>query len=161
MPLRFNLRNLFPQALRFTIGCQGFISLSEDRVDFSGRTEKFGIAGRNRGCCAKFLSSTGEVYAVFGQRDKALASYREAQSLWKKVAEIEPQRQVEADVSIGRLCLVQGNLYASSRDGRAEARMQYQRAIDILSKLKANNQVVWENLKYVREAQQKLQALAG
>jgi len=49
----------------------------------------------------------------------------------------------------------------SSWDGRAEARIQYQRAIDILSKLKANNQVVWENLKYLREAQQKLQALAG
>ena len=43
-------------------------------------------------------------------------------------------------MSIGRLCLVQGNLYASSWDGRAEARIQYQRAIDILSKLKANNQ---------------------
>ena len=123
--------------------------------DFGGTAPS--IATRN----AKFLSSTGEVYAVFGQRDKALASYREAQSLWKKVAEIEPQRQVEADVSIGRLCLVQANLYASSRDGRAEARIQYQRAIDILSKLKANNQVVWENLKYLREAQQKLQALAG
>ena len=110
---------------------------------------------------ANFLSSCAEVYLVFGDRNKALASYREAESLWKKVAEIEPQRQVEADTSIGRLCLVQANLYASSPDGRAEARIQYQRAIDILSELNPNNQVIWENLKYLREAQQKLQALAG
>jgi hypothetical protein len=65
------------------------------------------------------------------------------------------------DATIGRLCLVQANLYASTRDGRAEARNQYQRAIDILSKLKANNQIVLEGLKQLHEAQQKLQALAG
>ena len=110
---------------------------------------------------ANFLSWCAEVYLVFGDKNKALASYREAESLWKKVAEIEPQREVEADTSIGKLCLVQANLYASSPDGRAEARKQYQRAIDIFSQLRANEQVVWENLKYVREAQQKLQALAG
>ena len=110
---------------------------------------------------AYFLSSCAEVYLVFGDKNKALASYREAESLWKKVAEIEPQRQVEADTSIGRLCLVQANIYASSPDGRAEARLQYQRAIDILSKLNPNNQVVWENLKYLREAQQKLRASAS
>src|SRR5438309_5689476 len=69
---------------------------------------------------ANFLSSCAEVYLVFGDKNKALASYREAESLWKTVVGIKPQQQVEADGQIARLCLVRGDLYASSRDGWAE-----------------------------------------
>lgn len=110
---------------------------------------------------ALFLFSCGKVYAVFGDKNQALASYREAESLWKKVIEIRPQQQLDAEGQIAWLCLVRGDLYASSPAGRAEARNQYQRAIDILTRLKANNQIVLESLKQLHEAQQKLEALAG
>ena len=110
---------------------------------------------------AKFLSSTGDVYAAFGQRDKALASYREAESLWKKVAAIEPQKQVDADAAIARICLLQGNVYAASPQGQTEARHQYQQTVEILSKLKASNEIGLGGLKDLREAQQRLQALSS
>jgi tetratricopeptide (TPR) repeat protein len=115
------------------------------------------IAVRN----ATFLSSCAEVYTGFGEKNKALASYNEAEGLWKKVIAINPQQQVEAEGQIARLCLVRGDLYASSRDGQAEARNEYQRAIDILSKLKANNQIVLEGLKQFDEAKHKLQVLGS
>ena len=123
--------------------------------DFGGTAAS--IATRD----AKFLSSTGEVYAVFGQRDKALASYREAESLWKKVAGIEPQQQVEANAQIARLYLLRGNLYASSPEEQTEARNQYQETIKILAKLKGSNEIGLGGLKDLREAQQKLQAKPG
>ncbi|HBB97510.1 MAG TPA: hypothetical protein DC054_19180 [Blastocatellia bacterium] len=123
--------------------------------DFGGSA--LSIASRN----AKFLSSTGDVYAVFGQRDKALASYREAERLWKKVAASEPQQQVNSEAQIARLCLLQGNLYAAIPRGQPEARNQYQETVEILSKLKAANEIALGGLKDLREAQQKLQALAS
>ena len=110
---------------------------------------------------AKFLSSTGDVYAVFGQKDKALASYREAESLWKKVARIEPQQQGTVNALIARLYLLRGDLYAASPQGRTEARHQYQETVNILSKLQASNEMGLGGLKDLREAQQKLQALAS
>ncbi len=130
-------------------------AVNNELNDFGGTAAS--IATRD----AKFLSSTGEVYAVFGQRDKALASYREAESLWKKVAGIEPQQQVNANAQIARLYLLRGNLYAASPQGQTEARHQYQETVEILSKLKASNEIALGGLKDLREAQQKLQALAG
>ncbi|HMH42252.1 MAG TPA: hypothetical protein VK557_02105, partial [Pyrinomonadaceae bacterium] len=127
-----------------------------DELNGFGGTEA-SIATRN----AKFLSSTGDVYAAFGQRDKALASYREAASLWKKVAAIEPQEQINADAQIARLCLLQGNVYATIPRGQPQARNQYQQTVEILSKLKASNEIGLGGLKDLREAQQKLQALAS
>jgi serine/threonine protein kinase len=115
------------------------------------------IANRN----ARFLSSTGDVYAVFGQRDKALASYREAESLWKKVVRIEPQQQGTANALIAKLYLLRGDVYAASPQGQTEARHQYQETINILSKLKASNEMGLGGLKDMREAQQKLRALAS
>ena len=56
--LWFNPGNFFPEAFRFAIGCQGFISLAKDRIDVSGRTEEFGIAGRNRSCGAAKIRLT-------------------------------------------------------------------------------------------------------
>ena len=110
---------------------------------------------------ALFLFSCGKVYVVVGDKNQALASYSEAESLWKKIIEIRPQQQADAEGQIAWLCLVRGDLYASSPAGRAEARNQYQRAIDILTRLKASNQIVLDSLKQLHEAQQKLQALAG
>ena len=110
---------------------------------------------------AIFLLSCGKVYAVFGDKAQALASSSEAESLWKKVVGINPQQQVDAEGQIAELCLVRGDLYASSPASRAEARNQYQRAIETLTKLKANNQIVLEGLKQLHEVQQKLQALSG
>jgi hypothetical protein len=130
-------------------------AVNDQMNDFGGTAAS--IATRD----AKFLSSTGDVYAVFGQRDKALASYREAESLWKKVAAIEPQQQVNADAQIARLCLLQGNVYAATPRGQPEARNQYQEYVEILSKLKATNEIALRGLKDLREAQQKLQALAS
>jgi serine/threonine protein kinase len=130
-------------------------AVNNELNDFGGTAAS--IATRD----AKFLSSTGDVYTVFGQRDKALASYREAESLWKKVAGIEPQEQVDANAQIARLCLLRGNLYAASPQGQTEARHQYQETVEILSKLKASNEIALGGLKDLREAQQKLQALAG
>jgi serine/threonine protein kinase len=128
----------------------------KDQVNALAGTEA-AIATRN----AKFLSSTGDVYAVLGQRDKALASYREAESLWKKVAAIEPQQQVDADAQIAKLCLLQGNVYAATPLGQLKARNQYQQTVEILSKLKASNEIGLGGLKDLREAQQKLQALTS
>jgi tetratricopeptide (TPR) repeat protein len=128
----------------------------KDQLNALGGSEA-SIATRN----GKFLSSTGDVYAAFGQRDKALASYREAESLWKKVAAIEPQQQVDADAAIARLYLLRGDVYAASPQGQTEARHQYQETVNILSKLKASNEIGLGGLKDLREAQQKLQAMAG
>jgi serine/threonine protein kinase len=123
--------------------------------DFGGTPAS--IAARD----AKFLTSAGDVYAIFGQRDKALASYREAESLWKKVAAIEPQQQVNTDAQVAKLCLLQGNLYAAIPREQPEARHQYQQTVELLSKLKAENEIALGGLKDLREAQQKLQALAS
>lgn len=120
-----------------------------------------GTEASNTNRDAKFLSSTGDVYAVFGQRDKALASYREAESLWKKVARIEPQQQGTVNAQIARLYLLRGDLYAASPRGQTEARHQYQETINILSKLQASNEMGLGGLKDLREAQQKLQALSS
>jgi tetratricopeptide (TPR) repeat protein len=127
-----------------------------DRMSEFGSTEA-ATAKRNAG----FLRAAGEVYALFGLKEKTLSSYREADELWKKVAAIEPQEQVEADSQIGRLHLLRGNLYAANRDGHEMARHEYQAAVEILSKLKARNEITLGGLNELRESQQKLQALAG
>ena len=83
------------------------------------------------------------------------------ETLWKKVAEIEPQRQVEVNAQIARLYLLRGNLYAASPQEQTEARHQYQETVNILSKLKASNEIGLVGLQDLREAQQKLRALAS
>ncbi|MFN2576448.1 MAG: protein kinase [Pyrinomonadaceae bacterium] len=110
---------------------------------------------------AIFLRSCGEVYEVFGRSDEALARYGQAEKLWREVAATEPQQQVEVDGQVARLCLIRGNLYAASPQEQTEARHQYQETVEILSKLKASNEISLDGLKDLREAQQKLQALAG
>ena len=110
---------------------------------------------------AGFLRSSGKVYAVFGQTSAALASYREAESAWKKAREIEPQREVSVNSELARLSLDRGDLYAAHAEGRPEARNQYQRAIDILSQLKSDNQIGLDDLRNLRRAQAKLQTLRG
>jgi len=57
--------------------------------------------------------------------------------------------------------LLQGNLYAARTQGQTEARHQYQATVKILSKLKASNEIALGGLKDLREAQQRLQALAS
>ncbi len=115
------------------------------------------IASRNSG----FLRSTGEVYAVIGRTSEALAAYREAESLLKKVLEIEPRRQDGVNSELAKLYLDRGDLYAARREGRQEARNQYQKAVDILSPLKKENQIRLDELRDLGRAQAKLQALAG
>jgi len=110
---------------------------------------------------ARFLMSTGEVYAVLGMTEKALASYREAEDLWKKIQQIEPQQQVEAEAALARLYIIRGDLYAGAQEGKPKARLEYEEAVDKLSKLKADNQIALGGLKDLREAQQKLRGLTS
>jgi tetratricopeptide (TPR) repeat protein len=110
---------------------------------------------------ARFLTSTGQVYAVFRMTDKALSSYRQAEELWKRVKEIEPTQQTEADGALALLHIIRGDLYAGVPEGKPKARIEYQAAIDKLSKLKADNQIGLGGLKDLREAQQKLRASAS
>jgi tetratricopeptide (TPR) repeat protein len=108
---------------------------------------------------ARFLGLSAEVYEVFGQTDKALAAYAEAEALWKKVVEVQPQQQTEASLQIARLCLGRGDLYAGLRVRTGEARSEYERVVEILSKLKASNQISLGGLNELNQAKQKLQAL--
>jgi serine/threonine protein kinase/tetratricopeptide (TPR) repeat protein len=110
---------------------------------------------------ARFLMSTGQVYAVFGMADKALAAYREAEDLWEKIKRIEPQQQVEADAALARLYIIRGDLYAGGQAGKPKARIEYQAAVDKLSQLKANDQIALGGLKDLHEAQEKLRGLAS
>jgi len=110
---------------------------------------------------ASFLRDSGKVYAVCGQKDVALASYREAESLWKRMEETEPLHRVRALVNLGGLCLIRGNLYAAIRADWPEARNQYKKAIETFTKLKAENQIGLPELRELVEAQQKLQALSN
>ena len=125
-------------------------------MKFFGQTEAF-IASRNAG----FLRASGQVYAVCGRTSEALAAYREAETLLKKVLEIEPRRQDGVNSELARLYLDRGDLYAARREGRQEARNQYQKAVDILSPLKKENQIRLDELRDLGRAQAKLQALAG
>jgi tetratricopeptide (TPR) repeat protein len=107
---------------------------------------------------ARFLTSTGEVYAVFGMTDKALASYREAEDLWKQIEEMEPLQQVEAEAALAKLYIIRGDLYAGDQERKPKARLEYQQAVDKLSKLKADNLISVPGLKELHETQEKLRA---
>ena len=108
---------------------------------------------------ARFLGLSAEVYEVFGETEKALAAYAEAEALWKKVVEAQPQQQTEASLQIARLCLGRADLYAGLRVRTGEARSEYERVVDILSKLKASNQISLGGLNELNQAKQKLQTL--
>ena len=72
-----------------------------------------------------------------------------------------PQPQAEADSILARIYILRGDLYATSPGGKPVAQPQYQAAIDLLSRLKADNQISLGGMKDLREAQQKFQVLAG
>jgi tetratricopeptide (TPR) repeat protein len=110
---------------------------------------------------AYFLRQSGEVYAVCGQKEVALASYREAESIWKRTEETEPLYRVRSLVGLGGLFLNRGNLYAATRADWPEARNQYKKAIEIFAKLKSENQIGLPELREMVEAEQKLQALSN
>jgi predicted negative regulator of RcsB-dependent stress response len=110
---------------------------------------------------AYFLHSSGEVYAVCGRTSEALAAYREAENLWQKIVASEPRQQIEANGQLGGLCLDRGDLYAAHSDQRQEARNQYQKAVEIFSTLKKDNQINLPDLKNLGRVQAKLQALNG
>jgi len=126
-------------------------AIVEDEINGFGETA---AATTNRD--ARFLTSTGEVYAVFGMTSKALASYSEAERLWKKIEADEPLQLTEAESLLSRLYIIRGDLYAGSREGKPKALIEYQKAVDTLSKLKAENQITLGGLKDLHEAQQKL-----
>ena len=98
------------------------------------------------------------MYEVFGETDKAFAAYAEAESLWKKVVEVQPQQQTEASLQIARLCLNRADLYAGLRARTVQAGREYERVVDILSKLKALNQITLGGLNDLNQAKRKLQA---
>jgi tetratricopeptide (TPR) repeat protein len=138
------------------------LQMLRDAAALNSQLSEFGsteaaTASRN----AWFFRASGEVYAALGLKDKALDSYRQAQDLWKKIAGLEPQEQSEADSQIGRLHLLRGDVYAASRDGRETAQQEYQAGVDMLSKLKADNQIGLPDLRELYEAQQKLRASAS
>ncbi|MDX6306313.1 MAG: eukaryotic-like serine/threonine-protein kinase [Blastocatellia bacterium] len=110
---------------------------------------------------AGFLRASGKVYAVFERTSAALANYREAENLWKKVVAIEPQRQASVQSELARLSLDWGDLYAEHAGGQPEARDQYQKAVNIFSQLKNDNQIGLDDLRLLGKAQAKLQTLAG
>jgi hypothetical protein len=87
---------------------------------------------------------------------KALASYSEAERLCKKIEADEPLQLTEAESLLSRLYIIRGDLYAGSREGKPKALIEYQKAVDTLSKLKAENQITLGGLKDLHEAQQKL-----
>ena len=126
-------------------------AIVEDEINGFGETAA-ATTTRN----ARFLTSTGEVYAVFGMTSKALASYSEAERLWKKIEADEPLQLTEAESLLSRLYIIRGDLYAGSREGKPKALIEYQKAVDTLSKLKAENQITLGGLKDLHEAQQKL-----
>jgi len=128
----------------------------EDEINGFGETA---AAATTRN--ARFLTSTGEVYAVFGMTSKALASYNEAERLWQKIEATEPLQLTEAESLLSRLYIIRGDLYADSREGKPKALIEYQKAIDTLFKLKAENQITLDGLKDLREAQQKLSGAAN
>jgi len=128
----------------------------EDEINGFGETAASATT-RN----ARFLTSTGEVYAVFGMTSKALASYNEAERLWQKIEATEPLQLTEAESLLSRLYIIRGDLYAGSREGKPKALIEYQKAIDTLSKLKAEDQITLVGLKDLREAQQKLGGAAN
>jgi tetratricopeptide (TPR) repeat protein len=135
------------------------LQMLRDAAALNSKLSEFGsteaaTATRN----ARFFLESGKVYATLGLNEKALDSYRQADDLWKKVVGLHPQQQADADSQIGRLHLLRGDLYAASRDGRETARHEYQTAVDMLSKLKANNEIGLGGLKELREAEQKLRA---
>ncbi|HEX3084269.1 MAG TPA: hypothetical protein VHP99_07105, partial [Pyrinomonadaceae bacterium] len=138
------------------------LQLMRDATALNSQLGEFGsteaaTATRN----ALFFRSSGEVYAALGLKEKALDSYRQAQDLWKKIAGLEPQDQAAADGQIARLHLLRGDLYAASRADRETAQHEYQAGVDILSKLKAENHIVLDDLRQLYQAQQKLRASAG
>jgi len=128
----------------------------EDEINGFGETP---AAATTRN--ARFLTSTGEVYAVFGMTSKALASYSEAERLCKKIEADEPLQLTEAESLLSRLYIIRGDLYAGSREGKPKALIEYQKAVDTLSKLKAENQITLGGLKDLHEAQQKLGGAAN
>jgi serine/threonine protein kinase len=138
------------------------LQMLRDAAALNSQLSEFGsteaaTATRN----ARFFLESGKVYAAVGLKEKALDSYRQAEDLWKKIPGLKPQEQNEADSQIGRLHLLRGDVYAASRDGRATANHEYQAAVDMLSKLKAENEIALGGLRELHEAQQKLQASAS
>jgi len=135
------------------------LQMLRDAAALNSQLSEFGsteaaTATRN----ARFSLASGQVYTALGLKENALDSYRQAEGLWKKIAGLQPQEQAEADSQIGRLHLLRGDVYAASRDGRETAQHEYQAAVDMLSKLKANNQIALGGLRELREAEQKLRA---
>ncbi len=63
------------------------------------------------------------------------------------------------DLNFAALCIDRDDIYAANRTRRQEARNQYQKAVEILSELKAENKIGLEDLNNLRQIQEKLQAL--
>src|SRR2546428_1439467 len=110
---------------------------------------------------ADFISGTGSIYASLGRVNDALASYREAELLWKAILESDPSQHALAATRLAVLCITRGDLYAADPLQRREARTQYQTAVEILSKLKAESQMSFDQLKTLDSAWQKLQAVSS
>lgn len=60
---------------------------------------------------------------------------------------------------LARLSIIRGDVYAANRAQTQEARNQYQKAVEFLSKLKAENKIGLEDLNNLRQTQEKLQVL--
>ena len=66
-----------------------------------------------------------------------------------------------AESALARLYMIRGDLYAGDQKEKPQARLEYQAAVDKLSKLKATNQITLGGMKDLHEAQQKLRAAAS
>src|SRR5688572_9941116 len=96
---------------------------------------------------ASFLSDAGSIYASLGRSNDALVYYLEAEVLWKRILDSDPDQDVSAGVNLVAICMTIGDLYAANPIQRREARREYESAVEILSKLNAKNQISREQLK--------------
>ena len=110
---------------------------------------------------ADFISGAGSVYASLGRGNDALGCFRQAEVLWKAIIESDPSQQALAATRLAVLCITRGDLYAANPLQRREARTQYQTAVEILSKLKAESQMSFEQAKTLDNARQKLLAVSS
>ncbi len=110
---------------------------------------------------ADFISGAGSIYASLGRGNDALGCFRQAEVLWKAILESDPSQHALAATRLAVLCITRGDLYAANPLQRREARTQYQTAVEILSKLKAESQMSFEQAKTLDNAQQKLLAMGS
>ena len=108
---------------------------------------------------AAFLRWTGEVYAVGGRANEALATYREADTLWRQVAKLDATLDATVKAHLATLCILRGEIYAANRAQPQAARAQYEKAIQTLSQLKAEKQISLDGLKDLSRARERLLAL--